>query len=178
MKSPINNPTTDLSGTSSNTNSNVVETKTAVKRKRAKKSQTSKTVEEMSSQELPYDNKKPQKFPKSNAEENDSMKQIIENGTLQSITNITEKDLQTSTPKVTKKTAKKRGSTTENKKPKMKDSENKSKKDVQRKERQKISKKNTKDKQGESKSNLNYIFQFLHISQMITLNNKTVIFFR
>lgn len=143
-------------------NNNVVETKTAVNKKRTKKSQQTspetKTVEKMISQELPYDNEELQRLSKSNAEENNSVEQIIKNETLQNM-NISKKDLQTSTPKkkiISKiRRPRKRGSTAENKEPKMKDSENKSKRDVQlekdRKERQKISKKNTKDKQDKGK---------------------------
>lgn len=184
-KSSIKDSTTDLPGTSLNTNCNVVETKTAVsKKKSARKSQQklSKTVEEVISQDLFCDigNEEPPKLSKSNVQENDSVKQIAENETLQNITNISKKEhLQTSTPKkelpkITKKTTKKRDSTAKNKTLKVKDSENKSK----RRKSQKI-RKNVEDKQSESKISiifLNYISQFLHMSQ--TLNNENVIFFR
>lgn len=72
------------------------------------------------------------------------MENSITTEILQDIMNITKGSPRTSTPK-------KEESTAENKKPKTKNSENKSEKSAQSKKKQEKLKKDTKDKQGESK---------------------------
>ncbi|XP_011878305.1 PREDICTED: dentin sialophosphoprotein-like [Vollenhovia emeryi] len=173
MKFPINDAAMDLPGTSLNTNGNIVETKTAKNKTGTasrKPRQTSKTVEEMTSQELPdIDNVEKENFSNASAKENvDSKKQATQE-ILQDISNITENNLQTSTPKnntskLIKKTAKKGASTEESKNPKIKVSKKKSKNGGQHKENQKSSRTNMKVKQeeysadmsdGEKKRNVN-----------------------
>lgn len=135
----------DLPGTSSSTNSNIVETNTTVNKNKTLKRQNWCEISEMEMipQELSYDTNdvKEEIQNISEAKENvDSNKKMSKKKILQDITNITEENLYTSTPKKVKKTVKKKESTAENKKPKTENSKNKSGKNIQRKEIQKKSK--------------------------------------
>jgi len=89
-----------------------------------------------------------QNISEANVKENvDSNKKMTKKKILQditNITNITEENLHTSTPKKIKKTVKKKESTAENKKPKTENSKNKSGKNIHHKEIEKKSK-NTKE---------------------------------
>ncbi|KYQ51148.1 Serine/threonine-protein kinase SBK1 [Trachymyrmex zeteki] len=156
-KSPIKDLLMDLPGTSSSTNSNIVETNTTVNKNKTLKRQNWCEISEMEMipQELSYDTNdvKEEIQNISEAKENvDSNKKMSKKKILQDITNITEENLYTSTPKKVKKTVKKKESTAENKKPKTENSKNKSGKNIQRKEIQKKSK-NTNE-QAKSSANI------------------------
>ncbi|XP_036144983.1 dentin sialophosphoprotein [Monomorium pharaonis] len=131
----------ELPETSSNTNNNAIETKITVhKKKRAstKPQQTSKTVEEMTTQELSCDfddvKEKIQNLSNASAKNNvDLIEKTIKQNILQNIINITEENLQTSTPKrkvpKIRKERVKKELMAKNKKSKAETSENKSKRD-------------------------------------------------
>ncbi|KYN35513.1 hypothetical protein ALC56_10070 [Trachymyrmex septentrionalis] len=159
-KSPIKDLSTDLPGTSSSTNSNIIETNTTVNKNKTLKRQ-SRCDMEITSQKLSSDTddvkEEIQKISEANVKENaDSNKKMTKIKILQditNITNITEKNLHTSTPKKVKKTVKKKESMAENKKPETKNSKNKSEKNIQCKEIQKKSK-NTKE---QAKNSINIL---------------------
>ncbi|EGI60995.1 Serine/threonine-protein kinase SBK1 [Acromyrmex echinatior] len=153
-KGSTKSPIKDLPGISSSTNSNIVETNTVVNNKMLKRQ--SRCEMEMISQKLSSDTdvkKEIQNISEANVKENvDSNKKMTKKKILQDITNITEENLYTSTPKKVEKTVKKKESTAENKKPKTENSKNKSEKNIQCKEIEKKSK-NTKE-QAKSSTNI------------------------
>ncbi|KYN28254.1 hypothetical protein ALC57_02315 [Trachymyrmex cornetzi] len=158
-KSPIKNLSTDLPGTSSSTNSNIVETNTTVNKNKTLKRQNRFEMEMIPQKLSPNTDdvkEEIQNILKANVKENiDSNKKMTKKKILQditNITNITDENLYTSTPKKAKKTVKKKESTAENKKPKTENSKNKSRKNIQCKEIQKKSK-NTKE-QAKSSTNI------------------------
>ncbi|KAG5311918.1 SBK1 kinase, partial [Pseudoatta argentina] len=151
-KGSTKSPIKDLP--SSSTNSNIVETNIIVNNKTLKRqSRCEMEISHKLSSDTDDVKKEIQNISKANVKENvDPNKKMTKKKILQDITNITEENLHTSTPKKVEKTVKKKESTAENKKPKTENSKNKSEKNIQRKEIEKKSK-NTKE-QAKSSTNI------------------------
>ncbi|XP_018405488.1 PREDICTED: serine/threonine-protein kinase DCLK3 [Cyphomyrmex costatus] len=164
-KSSIKDLSMDLPGTSSSTISNIVETNVTLRKNKTLKKQSQFEVSdiEMIPQELSHNIDDIEEEIQNVSEANtkkiiNSNKTIIKKEIFQDITNVTERCLQTSTPKkispkIIKRMEEKKESMVENKKQNTRNSETKSKKNVQHKKIQKGSE-NTEE---QDKSNTNVL---------------------